>query len=363
MNNNNVVVIMAGGVGERFWPMSRQSQPKQFIDILGTGKSLIRLTFERFLKISDPENIYVVTNKNYRDLVLEHLPEIKGKNVICEPLRKNTAPCIAYAAYKINKINPDANMVVAPSDHIILNEDVFVDIIKNALSAADKSKRLFTIGITPSRPDTGYGYIQYKQDSEFEEDPRLKKVKTFTEKPSREIAESFLKSGDFLWNSGIFIWSSKAIIAAFEKHQSEISFVFREACDKYNTDAEWEYMKTAYAACKSISIDYAIMEKADNVYVFASDLGWSDLGTWGSLFENREKDENNNTIVGDKVLAYDVKNSIVTVPKEKMVVLQGLDDFIVSESDDVLMICKKSEEHQVRKFVNDIKLNIGEEFV
>ncbi len=363
MDNNKVVVIMAGGIGERFWPMSRQSLPKQFIDILGTGKSLIRLTYDRFLKVCNPENIFVVTNKNYRSLVLEHIPDMKAENVICEPTRKNTAPCIAYAAHKIYDINPDANMVVAPSDHIILNEDVFVDVINSALKAASDTNRLFTLGITPSRPDTGYGYIQFDQDSEFEEDSRLKKVKTFTEKPSKEIAESFLKSGDFLWNSGIFVWSCKSIIEAFETHQSEISFVFREARGKYNTADEWEYMKTAYESCKSISIDYAIMEKADNVFVFVSDLGWSDLGTWGSLFDNRKKDSNNNTVIGDNVLTYDVKNSIVTVPKDKMVVIQGLDNFIVSESDNVLMICEKSQEHQIRKFVNDIKLNIGEDFV
>jgi mannose-1-phosphate guanylyltransferase len=363
MNKNNVVVIMAGGAGERFWPMSRESRPKQFIDVLGTGKSLLRLTYERFLKLCAPENIYVVTNKNYKEIVQEQIPEIPSSNIFCEPTRKNTAPCIAYASYKIYSANPDANMVVSPSDHIILNEDVFIEIVSSALKSSASGNKLYTLGITPSRPDTEYGYIQFLQDSNYKEDSRLKKVKTFTEKPNKELAESFLQSGDFLWNSGIFIWSAKTIIEAFEKHQPELSFVFKEAISKYNTKDEWDYMKTAYESCKSISIDYAIMEKADNVFVYQSDFGWSDLGSWGSLFEHRQKDDSNNTIIGDNVMVYDSKNSIITVPKDKMVLIQGLDDYIVSESDNVLMICKRSNEGQIRKFINDIKLNFGEKFI
>lgn len=363
MDKNNYVVIMAGGVGERFWPMSRRTRPKQFIDILGTGKTLIRETYERFLNVCNRENIYIVTNQNYEQLVLDQIPSLDPEMVICEPTRKNTAPCIAYAAYKIHALNPQARIVVAPSDHIILKEAAFSGIIKSALKAAAQHDWLFTLGITPHRPDTGYGYIQFMEDSSYPDDPSLKKVKTFTEKPDLEMARSFLESGDFLWNSGIFIWSCRAIIDAFEKYQPEISFVFREAQGKYNTPEERPHMNKAYATCKSISIDYAIMEKAENVYVFISDLGWSDLGTWGSLFEVRPKDGEQNAVMGKNVMLYDSSQCIVNIPEEKLVVIQGLEDYIVAESDNVLLICKKTQEQQIRKFVNDIKLNKGEHFI
>lgn len=363
MNEDNYVVIMAGGVGERFWPMSRESRPKQFIDILGTGKTLIQQTYERFRKVCLPGNIFIVTNKKYEHLVNEQIPELPAGQLICEPARKNTAPCIAYAAYKIYDKNPRAAMVVAPSDHIILKEEVFTDIIRSALNASKKGNRLFTLGITPSRPDTGYGYIQFKDDSSYPDDERLKKVKTFTEKPDLDLARSFLESGDFLWNSGIFIWSCEAIIGAFEQYQPEISFIFREALGKYNTPEEQSYMDIAYTTCKSISIDYAIMEKADNVYVFVSDLGWSDLGTWGSLFDARIKDQNNNAVVGKNAMLYSSKNCIINIPEDKLVIIHGLDGFIVSEADNALLICEKSQEQQIRKFVNDIKLKKGEAFI
>lgn len=363
MDANNYTVIMAGGVGERFWPMSRTSRPKQFIDILGTGKTLIHQTYERFVDICLPENIYIVTNKRYKELVLEQIPGLKPEQVISEPTRKNTAPCIAYAAYKIHALNPDARIVVAPSDHIILKEEIFRNIILSALDAASKHEWLLTLGITPSRPDTGYGYIQFVNENLPGENPLLKKVKTFTEKPVLEMAESFLKSGDFLWNSGIFIWSSKAIIDAFEKYQPEISYVFREAMDKYNKPAEQPYMDIAYATCKSISIDYAIMEKADNVYVFVSDFGWSDLGTWGALYEVRQKDENENAVMGKNVMLYNSSRCIVNVPDEKLVVLQGLEDYIVSESENALLICPRAQEQQLRKVVSDIKIVKGKQFI
>ncbi len=356
MKNNNYVVIMAGGVGERFWPMSRESRPKQFIDILGTGKTLLQQTYERFLSVCNPGNIYVVTNKKYSDLVHSQIPELGAENLICEPTRKNTAPCIAYACYKIYDLNPKANVVVAPSDHIILKENEFSDIIKSALEIAPMENRLFTLGITPSRPDTGYGYIQFIEDSGFPENERLKKVKTFTEKPDLKLAESFLDSGDFLWNSGIFIWSCDAIISAFEQHQPEISFIFREALGKYNTPEEQSYMDIAYTTCKSISIDYAIMEQAENVYVFVSDVGWSDLGTWGSLFDARPKDEHNNALMGKGLMLYDSTNCIINVPDDKQIVIQGLEGYIVAESDNTMLICHRSQEQQIRKFVNDIKL-------
>lgn len=363
MQENYYAVIMAGGVGERFWPMSRNYRPKQFLDILGTGRSLLQQTYDRFLQVCPPENIFITTNRNFSDLVKEQLPGIDPSRVICEPTRKNTAPCIAYAAYKIHSVNPDATLVVAPSDHIILKQEAFTRMITSALEAASVNQWLFTLGITPSRPDTGYGYIQYLDGTVIAEGNGLRKVKTFTEKPNHEMALSFLESGDFLWNSGIFIWSCNAIMDAFEKYQPEISYVFREAMDKYNTPEEVPYMDTAYATCKSISIDYAIMELADNVYVYISDLGWSDLGTWGSLYDVRPKDSYENAVMGENVLLYDTSNCIINIPQEKLVVLQGLEDFIVAESDNALLICRKSEEQQLRKIVNDIRLKKGETYI
>lgn len=362
LDHHDYAVILAGGIGERFWPMSRYYRPKQFIDILGTGKTLIQQTYERFLDILPRENIFVVTNERFKPLVMEQIPDIGEDQVVCEPTRKNTGPCIAYAAWKIFSLDEKARLVVAPSDHIILKEQEFSRIIRHALKAATEHEWLFTLGITPSRPDTGYGYIQYNPGTPLPEHEHLKKVKTFTEKPNLELAESFLKSGDFLWNSGIFIWSAQAIIEAFEKYQPEISYIFRECNGKYNTPEEASYMNVAYAACKSISIDYAIMEKADNVYVFVSDFGWSDLGTWGSLYEVRAKDGRQNAVMGKNVILYDVSECIVNIPDEKLVVLQGLDDYIVAESDNALLICQKDKEQEIRRFVSDIRLKKGEEF-
>lgn len=363
MENNYYAVIMAGGVGERFWPISRNYRPKQFLDILGTGKTLLQQTYDRFLQVCPKENIFITTNRNFLDLVQEQLPGIDPSRIICEPTRKNTAPCIAYAAYKIHSINPDATLVVAPSDHIILKEDEFTRAILNALDAASRKPWLFTLGITPSRPDIGYGYIQYLDGQVLEGDDMLRKVKTFTEKPDLDLAVSFLESGDFLWNSGIFIWSCNVIMDAFERYQPEISYVFREALGMYNTAEEISYMDTAYATCKSISIDYAIMELADNVYVYIADFGWSDLGTWGSLYDVRPKDQQQNTVMGRNVLLYDTSDCIVNVPEDKLVVIQGLDGYIVAESDNALLICRKSEEQQLRKIVNDIKLKKGVAFI
>ncbi len=363
MNKDNYCVIMAGGVGARFWPMSRTDHPKQFIDILGTGKTLITQTFERFLKICPQENIYIVTNTNYKELVKQQIPNISDHQIICEPTRRNTAPCIAYACYKLLAANPNANIIVAPSDHIIIKEDIFTEIILSGLKAAKDKEWLITLGLRPTRPDTGYGYIQYNEESSYPQDERMKKVKTFTEKPGVDTAVTFLESGDFLWNSGIFIWSLKSILKAFEKHLPEINSIFREGIDKYNTPKEEAFINQAYTSCKSISIDYGIMEKADNVYVLCSDFGWSDLGTWGSLYENRQKDEHGNAVVGKNVMMYDSKNCIVNMPKDKLVVLQGLKDYIVVEADNILIVCKKSDEQQIRNFVNDVRIEKGEQFV
>lgn len=360
---NNYCVIMAGGVGTRFWPMSKTSRPKQFIDVLGTGKTLIQMTFNRFLQICPPENILVVTNEIYRDLVLEQLPLMKEAQVLCEPARRNTAPCIAYANYKIKEDNPDAVVVVAPSDHIILKEDQFVNDIKMSMKAAAENNWLLTLGITPSRPDTGYGYIQFIDEAVYADDDRLYKVKTFTEKPTHDIAKSFLESGDFLWNSGIFIWSLKSIMSAFEMHLNDVDSLFKQGEGIYNSSSEKSFIKKTYSICKNISIDYGVMEKAENVYTMAVDFGWSDLGTWGSLYSIRSKDNSENAIVGTNVMLYNTSNCIVNVPDEKLVVLQGLDDYIVVEEDNTLLVCRKEDEQQIRQFVTDVKTEKGEKFV
>ncbi len=299
---------MAGGVGSRFWPLSRTSQPKQFIDILGTGETLIQQTFRRFKTICPKENIYIVTSDIYKEIVKSQIPELTDEQIICEPSRRNTAPCIAYANYKIQKVNPNANIVVSPSDHIILREDIFVEVINNALEESSKNDCLITLGIQPSRPDTGYGYIQFNDKNSSDTGRKIKKVKTFTEKPVLEMAKSFIESGDFLWNAGIFVWSLKSIMKAFEQYLPDVDSIFKEGIHYYNSNREEDFIKNAYTICKNISIDYGVMEKANNVYVLAADFGWSDLGTWGSLYENRNKDANGNSIVGKNIMAYDTKN-------------------------------------------------------
>lgn len=352
---------MAGGIGSRFWPMSRSAHPKQFLDILGTGKTLLQLTYNRFLNICPRENIYVVTNENYVNLVKQQLPQLSDNQVLGEPIRRNTAPCIAYGIYKIEQINPEANIVVAPSDHIITKEDAFTEAINNALDFTETEDGLVTLGIKPSRPDTGYGYIQFIEDSC--DIRKICKVKTFTEKPNLDMAKFFLQSGEFLWNAGIFIWKLNSIKSAFRKYLPEIHTIFSDGAHVYNTSAEFEFIKKAYALCTNISIDYGIMEKANNVHVLVSDFGWSDLGTWGSLYNHIEKDNNGNAIVGRKVLTYDSKECIINVPENKLVVLQGLEGYIVVESDNTLLICKKEDEQQIRHFVNDVKIKYGDRFL
>lgn len=354
---------MAGGVGTRFWPMSTTQHPKQFLDVLGTGQTLIQHTYERLLKICPNENIYVVTSQSYDSLVREQLPHLPKANILKEPARKNTAPCIIYASYKIHKLNPNAVTVVAPSDHLIKKEDTFVKAVNSCITKASQEDCLVTLGIKPTRPDTGYGYIQFKESDVQEKDKRIFKVKTFTEKPDHDMAKFFVESGDFLWNSGIFVWSTKSILKAAENLDPELANVFKEGIDAYNTPKEEEFIAKAYNIAKNISIDYSIMEKASNVYVRSSIIGWSDLGTWGSLYGHIGKDKKHNAIVGKNVMVYDSKNCIVHVPKDKLVVLQGLEDYIVVESDNILMICKKQDEQQIRNFVNDVKVNKGEKFV
>lgn len=343
--------------------MSRSNFPKQFLDILGTGKTLLQQTYDRFIDVCPDKNIFVVTSEQYKELVYQQLPQIPKENVLAEPSRKNTAPCVAYASYKINKLNPKAVTVVAPSDHLITKEDTFKKAIKSCFAKAESEDCLLTLGITPNRPDTGYGYIQFIDSPVKEKDKRVKKVKTFTEKPDAEMAKFFVQSGDFLWNSGIFIWSTKSIINAFEKHDPEMASIFRDGLDVYNTPGEQAFLKKAYITCKNISIDYSVMEKAKNVYVRESIIGWSDLGTWGSLYTHIRHTEGNNAVVGKNVMLYDTKNCIVNVAKDKLVVIQGLEDYIVVEADGILLVCKKADEQQIRNFVNDVKVQKGDKFV
>jgi mannose-1-phosphate guanylyltransferase len=355
---------MAGGTGTRFWPISRSSYPKQFIDILGIGKTLLQQTFDRFLKICPVENIFIVTSTEYKDLTLEQLPKINENQVLLEPARRNTAPCIAYANFRIQTINPDANIIVAPSDHLILYEDKFIDIIKKGLVFAGSHESLLTLGIKPNRPDTGYGYIQIDNEYNNKEINPFEKVKTFTEKPNLEMAKFFVESGEFYWNSGIFIWSLKSIQNSFETHLNDIYALFAEKTDTFGTDNEINAILEIYPACKNISIDYGIMEKASNVFVLGCDFGWSDLGTWTSLFEHSDKDNFNNAVSGKNIMIYDTKNTIIkSANKDKLIVVQGLSDYIVVDTKDALLVCKKEEEQQIKLFVNEIKSQKKNKFI
>jgi len=354
MNKNNYAVIMAGGIGSRFWPMSKSSFPKQFLDILGTGETLIQQTFNRLERICPPENILIVTNTNYKNLCLEQLPNVVESNILCEPAMRNTAPCVAYAAFKIQSMNEDANMIIAASDHIILKEDEFVRVTNDCLDIVAKNDVLLTLGITPSRPDTGYGYIQFSEDN-LSGYKKARKVKTFTEKPNQELALNFLDSGDFLWNSGMFIWSAKSIALAYRKHLRDMHDVFDEGKQFYNTINEKEFIDRVFPACKNISIDYGIMEKSENVYVYPADFGWSDLGTWGSLYSHLELDEYKNTIQGNNVMMYDSSDNLVKVSDDKLVVIQGLQGYIVVENEGTILVCKKEDEQKIKQFVADLK--------
>ena len=349
---------MAGGIGSRFWPNSRNSRPKQFLDILGTGKSLIRMTFERFSSICPTENVYVVTNEEYGSLVAEELPELSPEQILLEPFRRNTAPCIAYAAYKIEKKNPNAVMVVAPSDHLIVDKEAFSQTLLTAINEANDQEKLITIGLKPNRPETGFGYIQYLEN----EGSSIKKVKTFTEKPERSLAEKFIESGDFVWNSGIFVWGVRAIIGAFRDHLSEIADSFMEIRSELSTSAEKEAIYNAYAHSDNISIDYGVMEKSPNVYVVLGDFDWSDLGSWDALYDLSEKDPNGNVIKGNALL-YDTTATLVYGPKDHLILVQGLDDYLVSVCDNVTIICKKGNEKKFRDFVADVKENKGKDFL
>ncbi|RZL68595.1 MAG: mannose-1-phosphate guanylyltransferase [Pedobacter sp.] len=363
MNKNRYALIMAGGVGSRFWPVSRTEYPKQFIDFFGVGKTLIQSTYERFLNICLPENIFIVTNEIYTDLIKEQLPNIGDNQILAEPMMRNTAPCIAYGSMKIAELNPNAVVVVAPSDHTIANQAAFVAAIQKSMDVAENSDCLITLGIKPNRPDTGYGYIQYIDEVLAETDD-VHKVKTFTEKPNLELAKSFLQSGDFLWNAGIFIWSVNAINKSLQKHLPDMHEIFSGGKTSYNTLNEKTFISNAYQLCTNISIDFGIMEKADNVFVLPSEFGWSDLGTWASIYEMAEKDYVGNAVIpSEQVMMYDSSNCMVNVPKEKLVILQGMHDYIVVESNNTLLICKRAEEQNVKNIVADVKAKFGGKFI
>ena len=391
MTSNNYCVIMAGGVGSRFWPFSRNQKPKQFLDFFGTGRSLLQMTIDRFRPIVPIENILIVTNVLYRDQVLEQIPDLTPEQVLCEPARRNTAPCIAYAAARIKAMERDryavrsqtatlpdrpagcettskARIVVAPSDHLILQEETFRQTIQQGFDFIDNHDALLTLGMKPTRPETGYGYIQMGEvarEASHSLEARgndICKVKAFTEKPNLELAKVFLESGDFLWNSGIFIWSLDSILNAFQAYLPEMANKFAEGDKVMGTADEDAFIQQMFPTCPSISIDYGVMEKAKNVHVIPSDFGWSDLGTWGSLYELSDKDENENVTLHADATYYDSHGNIVTLPKGRLAVVQGLEDSIVAESDGVLLICKRNAEQQIRQFFMDAEVKYEGEF-
>lgn len=359
-HQNTYIAIMAGGIGSRFWPLSRVNYPKQFLDILGTGKTLIQQTLDRFSRFVPMENIFVVTANEYLDITKEQLPDLPVENILGEPFRKNTAPCIAYISFKLQQINPEASLIVAPADHLILNEERFLGVCSEALKFTNHFNALVTIGIQPTYPNTGYGYIQHES---IETAPSVYKVKTFTEKPNKELAKTFLASGDFLWNAGIFVWKVDSIIEAFQKHMQEMFEMFVSEQDKLNSPREKEVIEQIYPQCTSISIDFGVMEKANNVYVIPASFGWSDLGTWNSAWENMDKDYLENAVAGKNVIVFDTTRCVVHVPDDKLVVLQGLDDYIVTDTKDVLLICQKEKEQEIKDYVAEVKRNKGEKFL
>lgn len=360
MNKNHCVAIMAGGVGSRFWPVSRAGLPKQFLDILNTGESLIQSTYKRFATFIPKENIYVVTTEEYKNLVAEHLPDLNPDNIIGEPSRKNTAPCVAYMSFKLAQINPDASFIVAPADHLITDTIAFKEACLKALTFVAHNPFLITLGMTPTYPNTGYGYIQYNSEEGAD---GIYKVKTFTEKPNLELAKTFISSGDFLWNSGIFIWKVADILAAFEKHMPEMYELFFAEKEKLNSADEETVIHAIYPQCINTSIDYGVMEKANNVKIIPASFGWSDLGTWNAAYENMEKDWLGNAVSGNNVLIIDAKRNVVHTSHQKLVLLQGLEDYVVVDTKDVLLICKKEKEQDIKEYMAEVKRNKGERFL
>jgi mannose-1-phosphate guanylyltransferase len=360
MNKNNYVAIMAGGIGSRFWPVSRTDYPKQFLDLLNQGKTLIQSTYDRFAQYIPAGNIYVVTSFQYRKIVAGQLPLLPPENILCEPSRKNTAPCVAYISYKLNELNPNSNLICAPADHLISDDISFIKVSLEALEFTEKNNALITLGIKPTFPNTGYGYIQHE---EVAVQDNIYKVKTFTEKPDIELAKKFLISGDFLWNAGIFVWRTESIIKAFEKYLPEIHEVFDGSKKALVSPEEKAAIELIYPLCVNISIDYGILEKADNVYVIPSAFGWSDLGTWGSAYENLEKDYFENAVAGENVILFDSTKNIVHTHDHKLVLLQGLDDYIVVDTKDALLVCKKDKEQHIKEYLAEVKRNKGDKYL
>jgi mannose-1-phosphate guanylyltransferase len=359
---NRYVVIMAGGVGSRFWPLSRHKLPKQFLDILGTGETLLQQTYGRFVNLCPKENVFVVTSLEHKTLVMEQL-DIDESRILSEPFRRNTAPCVAYASYRILSLNPDAVIAVTPADHLIKKEDVFEMVVNEGFGFAEANDSLLTIGIKPDRPETGYGYIQANQKKQVKGFKGLMQVKTFTEKPDLELAKVFMASGDFYWNSGIFIWSVKTIIDAFGKFMPDLFAAFEEGRDLFGTIAEESFIARTYTECSSISIDYGVMEKADNVYVICTDMGWSDLGTWSSLGDHTPTDDDGCSVISGNVFRYSAKNNIVNIPDSKVAVIQGLEDYIVVDSGDVLLIVPRESEQSIKQYLDDVRKATGEKYL
>ncbi len=356
MSSNRYCIIMAGGIGTRFWPKSRESRPKQFLDIMGSGKSFLRHTYERFVAITPSENFLVVTNRRYRDLVLEQIPEIGAHQVLCEPIGRNTAPCICYAAYSLLKRDPEAEMIVTPADHYISDKVAFREIIEECCQFASKSSALMTVGIKPTRAETGYGYIQVSDNAPFS------KVKCFTEKPILEMAQTFVQCGEFFWNSGIFIWKVEAIINAIERYMPDNHALFSAIVDQLGTPDEGAAISRVFSECRAVSIDYGVMEQADNVYVRIGDFGRSDVGTWGSVYQLSRKDQFANAAEANAHL-YDTRNCVISLPKEKVAVISGLRDYIVVDTEDVLMVCPRSDEQSIKKYIDELKYKEGDKFI
>ncbi|MDN5554879.1 MULTISPECIES: mannose-1-phosphate guanylyltransferase [Prevotella] len=352
-DNNNHLVIMAGGVGSRFWPMSTQECPKQFIDVLGVGKSLLQLTMDRFKDICAPENVWIVTNKKYLDKCHEQLPEVPLKNILLEPCRRNTAPCIAYVSWKIKSVDPKANIVVSPSDHIVTDTAEFARVVKSCMKFTGETDSIVTLGMKPSRPETGYGYIQADLSVHSSRNKEIFRVDSFREKPDLNTAELYIRKNNYFWNAGIFIWNVSTIVNAFRVYQPSMAKLFESMLSIYGTPQEQEVIDKYYCECDNISVDYAIMEKAEEIFVCPANFGWSDLGTWGSLLMQNRKDLYGNSVIGDNVSLFDTHNTIVHALKEKKVVIQGLDGYIVAEDDGKLLICKLSEEQRIKQFAED----------
>ncbi len=356
MNKNYYAILMAGGVGSRFWPVSTEDFPKQFHDMLGTGDTLIQKTFHRLADLIPKENIFILTNERYNDLVLEQLPEVEQRQVVLEPAMRNTAPCILYASLKIQKENPNALMIVAPSDHWIEDEKAFSKNVQQAFDFCTENNALMTLGIQPTFPNTGYGYIEYDKSSA----EAIKTVNQFREKPNYETAKEFIAQGNFLWNAGIFMWSVKSVVEAFQKNQPELYDLFENGIGVYNTDFEDDFIKDNYPKAKNISVDYAIMEKSNNVFVIAAEFDWNDLGTWGSLYDKLDKDDAGNAIVNSRTLTEDASGNMIRTKNDKVVVVDGLQDYIIVDKDEVLLIYPKSKEQDIKKVLQKVKTTYGD---